>query len=350
MAHELSLVDGEAEAAFAVNEQLGLSRPWHGLGSFCDRRMTPFEALRKARLEWEVGLVPLCYMLGDKTIVLSNRAAIIRKDTGYCFGVAGKRFTPIQNRTQAEIVEAMVGEGVGCVECVGALFGGAKTFWTMRVPGYLMVGGDQAGDLVEKYLILVNANDAAMALRIFWSPIRVVCNNTLMAALRRSNAANSIIVRHTGDVREHIETAKMVLRRTTAYYGELFQIFNRFRQIEVDDAVLDAFLDRILPPAIAADGENAGEPDDAAKSGKSREEIKRLFRDPDVPGVKMAGRTLWGLYNAAAHFASHHGFEEKPGRDSVDFASSRMNSLLFGGKRSKLNQAAFLACLELAAA
>ncbi len=340
MAHELSNVSGQYEAAFVVNGKL--QPPWHGLGTYLDSHMTPHDALREAHMEWEVDTIPMQYAFNGEIMPVYDKRAVIRMDTGLQLGVVGNSYVAMQNREQADFIEALVGEGLGCVECVGALFSGKKTFWTIRVPGNMVVGGSDSKDFVEKYLIVSNSNDSSMTFRAFWSPIRVVCNNTLKAALHRRSVQDSVSIYHTTNMKTKIDEARKILNLASAYYREINDVYNQMRDTLVHDGMIRQFLDAVFP-----------KPEDPKNTraeticARNRQEVMTLFQDRSVPGVTMSGRTVWGLYNSITHRTSHMGNDYVKSDAPQDKASARMNSLMFGGTREKLNQTAFDSCLAL---
>jgi hypothetical protein len=100
---------------------------------------------------------------------------------------------------------------------------------------------------------------------------------------------------------------------------------------------MDAILPKPDPKNVRAVGNNV----------RARQEIMTLYQDKSVPGVEMSGKSLWGLFNAVTHRTSHLGNDYYK-QTSEDKASARMQSLMFGGTRERLNQTAFDACLSLA--
>ena len=50
MAHELEMINGEAQMAYRASKGL----PWHGLGTPVSDDMSPQEMMKAAGLDWEV--------------------------------------------------------------------------------------------------------------------------------------------------------------------------------------------------------------------------------------------------------------------------------------------------------
>ncbi len=79
---------------------------------------------------------------------------------------------------------------------------GEKIFITAKLPGFIKVGSD---DLIEKYLFLTTSNDGFGAITAAFTLVRIVCANTLNAALQ--NQTNCIKIRHTASARQRLEQA-----------------------------------------------------------------------------------------------------------------------------------------------
>ncbi|MFX8879578.1 DUF932 domain-containing protein, partial [Acinetobacter baumannii] len=66
-----------------------------------------------------------------------------------------------------------------------------------------------------------------------FTPIRIVCNNTLNAELR--SCSNSIKIRHTANVKERLEEAHKVMGISNKLSIELEGIFNQWAKVRITD-------------------------------------------------------------------------------------------------------------------
>ena len=73
-------------------------------------------------------------------------------------------------------------------------------------------------DAVDTYLTACNSHDGSMAFRLMVTPVRVVCANTLAAAIRRAKASFSI--HHTTGARSQIQAAREALGLTFRFNAE----------------------------------------------------------------------------------------------------------------------------------
>ena len=290
MSHELEERNGVIEAAFAGQ------KPWHGLGQMVGENMTVNEALDAAHLRWKIRLLDLQYELNfDNLVTVPDTRAIIRVDTGEYFGTVGVRYTPIQNEEQAAFIEALTGEG-NVVECCGALFGGRKTFWTVKCPTELLIGGE---DRIEKYLIVANGHDGSLGFTVFWSPIRVVCNNTLRAALGNSKGEQCIRFKHTNNVHDRIEEARKTLGIAEDYFNQIGEKFESFLTYKINPEEFLGYTKKLF-----------GDKEDT-----------RNIVTANYQAERHQG-TLWGAYNAVTQYADHQmRFRGQEGKEAKRFES-----------------------------
>src|SRR4029077_9278151 len=66
------------------------------------------------------------------------------------------------------------------------------------------------GDEVEKFILLSHGHDGSLAVRVGFTPIRVVCQNTLSMA-HGCDASRLIRVKHTREVVENLAPVRAVM-------------------------------------------------------------------------------------------------------------------------------------------
>ena len=155
--------------------------PWHRLGTRLDSPATAREAIVASGLDYRVAIKPLVTLEGTD---VPQRKAVVRHDTGDVLGVVGNSYVPVQNHQAFGFLDAVVADEGLRYHTAGALGKGERIWMLARLPGSIRVGNSD--DLVDKFLLLSNTHDGTTALRVFFTPIRVVCQNTLNLAERNA--------------------------------------------------------------------------------------------------------------------------------------------------------------------
>jgi len=289
--------------------------PWHGLGVPVHEAPNSAEALKLAGLDWLVEQVPVYVASAGKgkgapDVEVPGYKAVRRDSDGRIFTVRSENFQPFQNHEMFEFLDALVGTGDLKFDTAGSLFGGKKVWALARTPQTIKIGGT---DEIRQYILVANGHDGHTALQALATDERVVCRNTLNAALARSRKTNGLEVRvyHSSKLADHVAEARRIL-------GIVNVEFETFRQaaegLAAEDGMpyVDKLLNAMFPPPT---GTNA-----AAKTvyDQKRSTIEGL--------VKAADGSAWGLLNGITAFVDH-----RVSRSKKDDASSRrMNSVLLG--------------------
>src|SRR5262249_27318291 len=146
-------------------------------------------SFKQAGLDWEVELFPLFTATGQQV----THKAVKRSTDGKVLGVVGPRWQPLQNKDAFNWFDPFLAAGQATLEAAGSLAGGTRV-WVLaklnRDP-IVVVPGDE----VTKYLLLSNGHDGSLAVRCGFTPIRVVCNNTLQMA--HNDRVGSQLIRFT---------------------------------------------------------------------------------------------------------------------------------------------------------
>lgn len=94
----------------------------------------------------------------------------------------GRDYQIVQNADAFAFFDAIVGGEDGILyETAGALGNGERIFITAKRPDYICVGNGD--DITEKYIFLTTSHNGTGSITAAFTPVRIVCQNTLNAAL-----------------------------------------------------------------------------------------------------------------------------------------------------------------------
>ena len=149
-------------------------------------------------------------------------------------GVVGPNTHPLQNTNAFEFFDGFIQAKEALLETAGSLDEGRKVWVMAKIqrPNSEIVKGDE----VAKFVLLSNSHDGTTAVRVGFTPIRVVCANTL--AMAHSDKASKLIrVRHSKQVKQNLDA----IRETMNVADEEFEAtaeqfrFLASRQINAKD-------------------------------------------------------------------------------------------------------------------
>ena len=296
--------------------------PWHGMGTKLDKPSTAREAIQAANLDWPVVKVPL--FAGSKRIPVPDKFATVRKTsniisrTDPVLGIVGKDYTPLQNKDAFTFFDAIVDEDEAIYHTAGALGKGERIWILAKLPGHIRVVGD---DIAEKYLLLSNSHDGKSSVQIKFTPVRVVCQNTLTQALQDGNSCWRVV--HHSDIQHRIKQAHEMLGLIKGKFNDLEQSFQHMARVKMDRNKLHEYLVQVYP-----------EQKEEEKIGlvrRDREWSEHFFsegRGNSLPGV--AG-TLWAAFNGVTEWVDH--------RKTRQNENQRLNSVWFGESARIKNRA-----------
>lgn len=289
MAHNLNLNESTKEYSFfSVKE-----KAWHQLGKIVDQAQTSEQAIQLAGLNFEVEKAKLQAVLTETTVPVEDHFATYRKDNNDILGIVGSSYKVVQNADAFTFFDSIVGKGAAIYETAGCLNKGEVIFITAKLPDYIRVGND---DLIEQYLFLTSTHDGTGSIQAAFTPIRIVCNNTLNAALR--HCSNKISIRHTAGAKEKLYQAHKIMGISHAMEKELTEIFNRMSKTTISDKQLKDLVARALAPTP-----------EALTKFESQEELSKHYNDAIDVCLEYAYTapsqllpttkgTVYGAYNA----------------------------------------------------
>lgn len=265
--------------------------PWHRLGVvLAERPASLAEALAAAGLDWRVEQHPITLAGSDEP--LPGHRANVRSDTGALLGIVSDDYRVVHNAEAFAFLSNLIGSELH-FETAGSLWGGRQAFVTAELPEWIEVGGDQ----VRRYVLVSTWHHGAGAVRAAVTPVRVVCNNTLRAAL--AGARGVYRVAHLGSPTRRLHEARAVLDMTVDYYRQFAALGDRLALAPISDRTLTRVLEQIYPTEDGL-GDRA-----LANRLRAREAVLEVFRHGDTVG--NAPGSKWAAWNAIAEIHDHHG-------------------------------------------
>lgn len=313
MAHMIDTTTGTAAMAYAGQ------KPWHLLG----QELTP-----GASIETWTKEAGLDYSVLESTVLFNTaatsapqefkgRKVLHRSDTGAALAVVSDGYNVVQPADVMAFFGKLVDIGGFELETAGALSYGRRIWALAKVNQ----GADIVeGDTVRPYVLLGTSYDGTMATVAKFTSIRVVCNNTITAALGRENAGT---VRVLHSERFDPDRVRLELGIVADSWERFLVQSRRMSGQAMPQEEADSFVQALLKPyhsgALPIEGTRA------------YKKIMSLFGGraigADIPGV--AG-TRWAMLNAVTELVDH-----ERGRG----ANTRIESAWFGTGAAMKNRA-----------
>lgn len=345
MAHQINFnPKTEKHSFFSVKE-----KAWHNLGQIVDRYPTSAEAIQFAGLDYIVEKRPLFTYDSEKhlgnpeediiipELAVPNYFATVRGDTDRILGVVGNDYEVVQNRDAFAFFDAIVGGGDGIqYETAGALGNGERIFITAKLPGYIKVG---RGDLIEKYIFLTTSHDGFGSITAAFTPTRIVCNNTLHAAL--GNMTNCLKIRHTQSAKERLLQAHQVMGITNTMSDQLDGIFNQWAKVKITDKELVKLILQAMAPnkEVLQNVTEENIYDYSSRFTNIAERVTNYALSNETQQMETTKDTLFGAYNAITGYFQNVMYYKNE--------ETKLKSILFGNGFSK-TQSAFNLCSDFA--
>lgn len=313
MAHELDQTTGKAAMAYFGEV------PWHGLGVKVDHAMNAEEVIKLAGLDWVVGLETITLQTGEP---ISDYKAVVRNDTKAVLSVVGGRYAPMQNRDAVMVLDSLT-DGVK-YHTAGSLKEGRKIWVLAKLPGNIRVIGD---DVIEKYLLLTSSHDETQKITMKFTPVRVVCNNTLQQAMI---GGSLVTAKHTVNADQKLAKVKDLFIDLERRVKEQEEMYRAMALKDVNQDQVTAFLQSVL---------NGSKVDVSTRTKNVIDVIRGNFETGRGASMVGVAGTAWGLYNAVTEYADHQALGAKS-------QEQRLDSIWFGAM-AKLKERAFDAALTL---
>ena len=319
MAHELSFQKNATGDFVTFNE-----KPWHGFGKILTEQPNLQDALNYGGLGYHVEKTPNVHRMPSGVEIISDKSFFTwRTDTNTVLGAhVGDRYTCVQNIDALNIVDQFPYH----IETAGVLKDGAISFICMKSDKQIVVKGN---DVTEMYLLFTNSFDGSSPVSVLFTPVRVVCNNTLTAALK--GAKDKYTFRHTTSAKDKINESMKIIGLLEKNTAALQTVFNTLSDLQINpiDFLGHVYLTEAEITALAL---GSVLQEDSVLSTRKANIIRNTlsYYESGFGQAEWKG-TGWGGYNAVTGFLTHKQF---------DGADDFMMSTVFGGNYNNLAQKA----------
>ncbi len=265
--------------------------PWHGLGERVDSNLTPAEMLKAAQLDWKVEKHPTFIKLGNVT-KQTGEYALVRDTDSKILSTVSKDWKPFQNEQAFEFFNDFIKAGDMEMHTAGSLKGGRIVWALAKVKeSFNLFGGDE----VESFLLFTNPHQFGKAIDVRFTPIRVVCNNTLTYAL---NKDVDKLARVNHRVKFDADVVKETLGIAHNKMGEYKEIAEFLGSEKATKKELEQFFAQVFPPIYKVKEKDLTK--DFSKNAELAMEIIET-----QPGANFAKGTWWSAYNTVTYMTDH---------------------------------------------
>lgn len=325
MAHNINRTNGK-DSFFSVKE-----KAWHSLGQIIEDYPTSEEAIIHAGLDFEVEKRRIFTHNGNENftnvaldmgnVEIKNFFATARKDTNQILGIVGSKYEVVQNKSAFVFFDSLVDNSNGIkYETAGALGDGERIFITAKMPDVIKIGRK---DIIEEYIFLTTSHDGSGSITAAFTPVRIVCNNTLNMALQ--NHSNAVFIKHTTNAEVKLKEAARIMKIAESTSDMLETLFNKWAKVKLNDAEVKKLIRLAMSPNKEV-AKSIIENNTAYEFSKHFEDVcSQVFDYSQVsPSQQMetTAGTLFGAYNAVT------GYYQNVKTFSSDDA--KVNSIMFG--------------------
>lgn len=303
MAHELATQSNGIAAMFSVRET-----PWHKLGHIVQEAPTAEEAIKLAGLDWKVEQRPIYHDLKyvEGLELPADYKPLLRESTGYKALVRGDNndtlsvmkdsYHVLQNKNAFAFFNPFVESGLASFETAGALRDG-KVIWVLaslnKAP--IEVG---KGDEVNKYLLLSNSHDGTLSVRVGFTPVRVVCNNTLTMSHGDVNS-KLLRIKHSSKVADRLDEVQGIVNAMDAKFEATAEQYRALAGKTLNRKDFEQYVNVVFK--LRPEGDER----EKLRAQKMMETITKLFENGAGAHLKSAAGTQWGAYNAVTEYLTH---------------------------------------------
>lgn len=277
---------------------------WHGMGVVLDDYPGRDEAMRLAGHDFIVVERPVEIVGNQSNRPAEGWKALLKSGTGDLLNLVRNTYEVIQNDVPYDVAELLFDQGFQ-FETGITLDGGKTCAITLALNEPIIIPGDNS--VTVPFGCLSWSHDGTSALKVRSGTIRQVCANTVaMSEAEGQRLGTSFTFKHTKNVSEYIEKAKLAVRGARAALTVYQQVSTELASVEVTPAQRDLFVSEIIGDW---DGRRfLSQAQDTTSRVKTNIETERakvnsLFFGVTIPEAHVL--TGYGLHLAGVEYFDH---------------------------------------------
>jgi len=243
----------------------------------------------EAGLDWTVQKSPMfTEFKGSK--IITKKSALIR-DNGKILDVVSNDWNIVQNSEAFDFFNDFVAAGDMEMHTAGALKDGQIVWALAKIKESFDVVKD---DKIDSYMLFTNPHKYGWATSVSFTPIRVVCMNTLRYSLNEVNSDKIVRVTHSNKFdADEVKKALGISHNKLMMYKETAQ-FLASKQAKDEDIV--EYFKRVFP---ITSSENKREKDVSRNAELAMDVLVKQ------PGSEYAAGSWWQPVNAVTYMYDH---------------------------------------------
>ena len=259
-------------------------RAWHGQGVVTPGTLPAREAFETADALFSVEKRELSYPIhrlsSDEPLAFTKPAGVfgvVRTDSQALLGVVTKQYEIVQNESLLRMAEFIRDEAD--MDCVIVLSDGAKVCFTATLRG--AETDIVPGDTVKRRIVGYLGHDGKTGCGAKFTNIRVVCQNTLTAALSGTGASSSIT--HKGTANANFDALIKSIDVSRQDFVTECELMREFSRTAMSMSAFNDYVDQVYE----------------VKEGdilRKRQKLEQAFRVGY--GSEYASFSLWNGFNA----------------------------------------------------
>jgi phage/plasmid-like protein (TIGR03299 family) len=309
--------------AHNINTYIGRQSAWHALGTVTGKYQTWSEILAHGGLDFDVFKSQLRDGLGRPVEAYGtfrwNRADRMagNKDAASFLGAVGKDYTVMPHSSGFGIVDALMGATDGAHYETAGVLGNGEVVWGLADLGLrINIGADET----IPYLMFTTSHDGSYSYQFRLCHTRVVCQNTLNAALGE-RARASLKIRHTKSAMARVQDARATLESIGADVRTMEEKLKFLASRRMTRETVATIFDRLFPKRVK-DGATDGELVSQSRRENVLADILTRYDSADNGAFPEQRGTSYNLLNAITEHTDHARSSRGDGRaESALFGS-----------------------------